>query len=171
MIDKSGRKGDNKSLLLFKLLFIYPMLVEEYYIRSPIQHDINIYWYLEVLGNKMLRLKTWVSINVSQEMFSVLMFQQKNWDQKVFLSYFWIIVFPTTKLTFQKRLALKDLDCFVEIQVLLFLFIPSANIYFAELLFASPVIAQWQKRTYFFWWRWGEQFHYTAINEIILMDM
>lgn len=57
MIDKSDRKGDSKSFLLFKLLFIYPTLIEEYYIRSPIQHIINIYWYLEVLGNKMLRLK------------------------------------------------------------------------------------------------------------------
>lgn len=52
MIDKSGRKGDNKSLLLFKLLFIYPVLVEEYYIRSPLQHDINIidiwkYWVIK----------------------------------------------------------------------------------------------------------------------------
>lgn len=41
MIDKSGRKGDNKNLLL--LLFFYPMLVEDYYIHLPIQHDINIY--------------------------------------------------------------------------------------------------------------------------------
>lgn len=127
MIDKSGRKGDNR---LYYLSYYLSSMVEKY-ICSHILHVINIYWYLEVLINTVLRLKENFSINILQ----VGRLRSKDVSQ-LFLNN-WLSS-PTTKLTFQKKFSTYRFRVFCLILMSSNLqFMPSAD-FFVKLLCAKP---------------------------------